>query len=45
VQELKAQKLLIFYFLDYPTSIIGKHPKPNLLLLKKTHLKEHIIGK
>jgi hypothetical protein len=48
VQELGAHKLLIFYSLDYPTNvtptlITEKYPKFNLLL-KKKHLRKHIIG-
>jgi hypothetical protein len=47
MQELRAQKLLIFYFTTqlmwHPTSILEKHPRFNLLP-KKKHFRKHIIG-
>jgi hypothetical protein len=52
VQRLEAQKLLVFYFLDYPTKVIPNFNNNNnnnkntfdSILCSKENLRKHMIG-
>jgi len=48
VQILKVKKLLVFYFLDYPTKVTSnfnnKNNTFNSILCSKENLKKHMIG-